>query len=147
MAFLIHVCQPAAALFAALICLCFVARFTPARRLSWRVTLLPLFILVWPGGTWLYARHSLREWLLTNCEVLSRESEQGTQYAYLVNDYVPAYRLLGGQVPPEVRAFVHAVEKGRPPCSRQNAHEKLGEPVPDKVRAACSASRESPPSP
>lgn len=101
------------------------ALIPPLRRwLGWKLpVILSLIGLSLGVGT---TRAGLDDWMISHVRQYRKNPASGTPASYVLGDFIPIKRLLGGGLPKEVRDFVTETASSEDRCLRAMAQDCLG---------------------
>lgn len=104
------------------------------RRLGWKlpVILLLLGIFLGVGST----RAGLDDWMIAHVKQYRERPASDTPARYVLGDFIPTKKLLGGGLPKEVQDFLTETASSENRCLRAMAQDCLGQKVDLKLECA-----------
>lgn len=110
------------------------------RRMGWKTPIMLLLIGL-ALGVW-SARRGLDDWMIDHVKEYRANPARDLPARYVLGDFIPAKKLLGGGLPVEARAFVAEMAASEDYCLRAMAREIQGERV--DVSGECARQAERP---
>lgn len=111
------------------------ALVTPLRRRAgWKTALVLLAVGISLGvGS---ARRGLDDWMIAHVKQYREHPSSDTPARYVLGDFIPTKKLLGGGLPKEVRDFLTETAASEDRCLRAMAQDCLGQKVDVKTECA-----------
>lgn len=111
------------------------ALVTPLRRrVGWKTSLILLMIGISLGvGS---ARRGLDGWMIDHVKQYREHPASDAPARYVLGDFIPTKKLLGGGLPKEVRDFLTETASSEDRCLRAMARDCLGQKVDVKLECA-----------
>lgn len=104
------------------------------RRLGWKLPLILLLLGIFLGvGS---TRAGLDAWMVDHVKQYRKYPASDTPARYVLGDFIPIKRLLGGGLPKEVQDFVTETASSENRCLRAMAQDCLGQKVNLNVECA-----------
>lgn len=111
------------------------ALVTPLRKyLSWKVSVVLLLLGLTLGVT--SARAGLDDWMISHVKQYRERPASDTPARYVLGDFIPTKKLLGGGLPKEVQDFLTETASSENRCLRAMAQDCLGQKVSVKLECA-----------
>lgn len=111
------------------------ALVTPLRkRVGWKTSLILLLLGLSLGVT--SARAGLDSWMIEHVKQYREHPASDTPARYVLGDFIPTKKLLGGGLPKEVQDFLTETASSDKRCLRAMAQDCLGQKVDVKTECA-----------
>lgn len=115
------------------------------RRMGWKTPIVLLLIGL-SLGAW-SARKGLDDWMIAHVKEYRANPARDLPARYVLGDFIPAKKLLGGGLPADARDFVAEMASSEDYCLRAMARDILGERVDVSGECARQAERPRPAAP
>lgn len=111
------------------------ALVTPLRRrVGWKASLILLAVGISLGVD--SARRGLDSWMIEHVKQYREHPASDVPARYVLGDFIPTKKLLGGGLPKEVRDFLTETASSENRCLRAMAQDCLGQKVDVKMECA-----------